>query len=131
MSNNKHGLYVARRALMDYGKRVIDGRSSTCKALIRWRRELVADLGGDVSTQQGAVIDLCCKNKLLLDAIDAWLLTQKSLINKKHKALIPVVKERQSIADGLAKYLGMLGLERVVKTKTLEEILDEGEQHEP
>ena len=89
MSNNKHGLYVARRALMDYGKRAIDGRSSTGKALIRWRKDLVADLGGDVSTQQGAVIDLCCKNKLLLDSIDTWLLTQKSLINRNTKLSYP------------------------------------------
>ena len=131
MNHLKHGLYVARRVLMDYGKRVIDGRSSTGKALLKWRHELIQDLGGDVSTQQAAIVDLAVKSKLLLDSIDVWLLTQPSLVLKRKRTLIPVVIQRQALADGLAKYLGMLGLERRVKEKTLDEILSEGEQHEP
>ena len=125
MNHLKHGLYVARRVLMDYGKRVIDGRSSTGKALLKWRRELIADLGGDISTQQDAIVDLAVKSKLLLDSIDVWLLTQESLVNKRKKTLIPVVKERQAIADGLARYVAMLGLERRVRQKSLDEILSE------
>src|SRR5262245_31076499 len=82
MNHLKHGLYVARLALMDYGKRAIDGRSSTGKALVKWRKDLIADLGGDVSTQQDTIVDLAVKSKLLLDSIDIWLLTQESLVNK-------------------------------------------------
>lgn len=59
------------------------------------------------------MIDLCVKSKLLLDSIDAWLLTQPTLINKRKKTLLPVVRERQTLADGLARYLTTLGLDRV------------------
>jgi len=52
---------------------------------------------------------------VLLDSIDAWLLTQPSLVNARKRALLPVVRERQALADALARYLGMLGLERRAK----------------
>jgi hypothetical protein len=68
-----------------------------------------------VSTQQAAVINLAVKTRLLLDSIDAWLLVQPSLVNARKRALLPVVKERQSLADALARYMGQLGLERRAK----------------
>ena len=57
----------------------------------------------------------------------AWLLTQPTLINKRKKSLLPVVLQRQTLADGLARYLAQLGLERGHKTKTLDDILNEDE----
>ena len=51
----------------------------------------------------------------MLDSIDAWLLTQRSLINARKRSLLPAVRERQQLADGLARYLGQLGLERKIK----------------
>jgi hypothetical protein len=123
-----HGLSILKRAVNGLGNRVIDKRTATGKALAKWRKDLERDLGGDVSTQQGAIVDLAVKSKLLLDSIDVWLLTQPSLINKRKKTLLPVVLQRQQLADGLARYLSMLGLERKVKTKTLDEILDESEE---
>ena len=41
---------------------------------------LIQDLGGEetISTQQEALIDLCIKSKLMLDSIDAWLLTRRT-----------------------------------------------------
>jgi hypothetical protein len=88
---------------------------------------LVNDLGGDdnISTQQAALIDLTVKSKLLLDSIDAWLLTQPTLTNKRKKSLLPVVLQRQTLADGFARYLSQLGLERKVKTRTLQDILND------
>jgi hypothetical protein len=72
------------------GSPALDGRSSLSYALKKWRRELVNDLGGDdnISTQQAALVDLTVKSKLLLDSIDAWLLTQPTLINKRKKSLL-------------------------------------------
>ena len=122
-----HGLGAMKKALAKLGARAVDGRTSLGYALRKWRRQLIADLGGDVSTQQLAIIDLCVKSKLMLDSIDAWLLTQPSLINKRKKCLLPVVKERQSLADGLAKYLMALGLHRTQREKTLEELLDDND----
>jgi len=84
------------------------------KALVEWRQELIQDLGGPdaVSTQARAIVDLAVRTKLLLDSIDAWLLTQPSLVNKRARALLPVVRERQQLADSLARYLTTLGLKR-------------------
>src|SRR5215813_896844 len=121
----KHGFTILKRAVNGLGNRVIDKRTATGRALAKWRKDLIADLGNDVSVQQDTIVDLAVKSKLLLDSIDVWLLTQESLVNKRKKALIPVVKERQALADGLARYLSQLGLERRVKQKTLDEILSE------
>ena len=128
----RHGLSVLRRAVNRIGNRLIDRRTVIGKALLKWRQDLISDLGGDISTQQSALVDLCVKSKLMLDSIDVWLLTQGSLINKRKKSLIPVVIQRQHLADGLARYLSMLGLERKVRVKTLDQILSEDEEdHEP
>jgi len=35
--------------------------------------------GGDISTQQSAIVDLAVKSKLLLDSIDVWLLTRAAV----------------------------------------------------
>ena len=124
-------LDLLKRAVNTIGNRLIDRRTITGRALAKWRTDLIHDLGGDVSTQQDALIDLCVKSKLLLDSIDTWLLVQPSLINHRKRALLPVVKERQQLADGLARYLAQLGLERRSKpAKTLEEILREDEETE-
>jgi len=121
-----HGLTVLKRAVNTVGNRLIDKRTVTGRALAKWRADLIGDLGGDVSTQQAALIDLAVKSKLLLDSIDAWLLTQPTLINSRKKTLIPVVRERQSLADGLAKYLMALGLHRKQSEKTLADLLGRG-----
>jgi hypothetical protein len=122
-----HGLTVLKHAVNGLGNRLVDKRTVTGKALAKWRADLIQDLGGDVSTQQFAIVDLAVKSKLLLDSIDAWLLVQPSLINARKRSLLPVVRERQTLADGLAKYMSMLGLERRHKVKTLQEMLSEPE----
>jgi hypothetical protein len=104
-----------KRAVNALGNRAIDGRTTTGKALVKWRADLIADLGGDVSTQQEAVINLAVKSKLILDSIDTWLLQQSSLINTRKKSVLPVVMQRQQLADGLARYLAQLGLGRIAK----------------
>jgi hypothetical protein len=99
---------------------IVQSKRSPGRLLWEWRQELVRDVGGEaaISTQQLAVIDLAVKTKLLLDSIDAWLLTQPSLIDKRRRALLPVVRERQALADALARYMELLGLER--KTNALD-----------
>ena len=64
------------------------------------------------------LIDLACRARLFLNHIDAWLMEQESLINKKRRALLPVLKERQAIAQHLASLLSMLGLNRRQKKVT-------------
>src|SRR2546427_13081948 len=100
------------RTVRTLGARAIDGRSTVAKQLAAWRADLTRDVGGDPSTQQLAVIELATRAKLLLDSVDGWLLVQPSLVNARKKALLPVVRERQQLADALARYLGQLGLQR-------------------
>ena len=113
----KHGLTTLKQAVKGLGGRVIDRRTTLGKALAKWRGDLIQDLGGKeaISTQREALVDLAVKSKLILDSIDAWLLTQPSLVNARKRSLLPAVRERQQLADGLARYLGQLGLERKIK----------------
>lgn len=122
----KHGLTRLKSVVKRLGNRVIDRRTSIGKALHAWRAELVADLGGrdSISTQQAALVDLAVKTKLMLDSVDAWLLTQPSLINSRKRSLIPVVKERLSLSSHLLSVLKELGLERkATPVPTLSEYL--------
>ncbi len=124
-SYTKHGLYTLKQAVKGLGGRVIDKRTTLGKALAKWRGDLIQDLGGkeSISTQREALVDLAVKSKLILDSIDAWLLTQPSLVNARKRSLLPAVRERQQLADGLARYLGQLGLER--KSKDLPDLARE------
>jgi len=124
-----HALFSMKRLLKERGMAAIDGRSAVGRALSQWRSDLVRDLGGEdtISTQQQALVGLAVKSKLLLDSVDTWLLTQPCLVNRRKKSLLPVVRERQQLADGLARYLTTLGLEKRVKTLTLAELLAQGD----
>jgi hypothetical protein len=113
----KHGLTTLKKAVRVLGGRAIDRRTSIGRALEDWRHSLLSDLGGidQTSAQQRQIVDLALKTKLLLDSIDGWLVKQPSLVNHRKRALLPVVVQRQSIADALARYMGQLGLERKAK----------------
>jgi len=124
----KHGLAPLKRALNTLGNRFLDKRTMASKALVQWREDLVRDLGGDVSTQQDAIISLAIKTKLLLDSIDVWLLEQPTLIIKRKRAVIPAVLQRQQLADALSRYMAQLGLERRTKMQSLSELLAKDEQ---
>ena len=114
---SKHGFYTLKGAIKTLGKGALDQRTTVAKAVAQWRVELLQDLGGPgaVSKQQEVIIDLAVKTHLLLQSIDNWLLQQKSLINSRKKSVLPVVRERQQLADSLARYMTILGLERKAK----------------
>jgi hypothetical protein len=104
---SKDELVTLKQTLKDIGGRVIDKRTTLGKSLAKWRDDLITDLGGadEISTQQSALVDLAVKSKLLLNSIDAWLLTQPTLVNARKRSLLTVVLQRQTLADGLARYL--------------------------
>jgi hypothetical protein len=128
MRHYRHGLAQMKAGITKLGSRAIDGRYRVSRALAQWRKELIDDLGGEdnISTQQRTLVELASTSKLLLGSIDAWLLSQPSLFTRD-KTLLPVVLQRQQLADGLARYLNQLGLERRHKVKTLHEILDKND----
>jgi hypothetical protein len=86
-------------AVSDLGSRTVDRRTSVGRALAEWRRDLIADLGGpeQISKQREALVDLCVREMLMLDSIDAYLLELgRAIINRKRRSLLPVVRERRS-----------------------------------
>ena len=109
-----HGTKALKRAVQTLGSRTIDRRTALGKALTAWRAELLADLGGieNVTTQELALIEEAVKTKLILDSVDAWLLSQPSLINKRTRSVLPVVRDRQALVATLRGLLGDLGLGR-------------------
>ncbi|MGD0949859.1 MAG: hypothetical protein ABSA52_20820 [Candidatus Binatia bacterium] len=113
----KHGASTLKRAVKELGSRAIDRRTATGKALAAWRSELLADLGGieAVSTQELALVEEAVKTKLILDSVDAWLLTQPTLIHKRNRSVLPAVRDRQALVSTLRGLLGDLGLKRRAK----------------
>jgi hypothetical protein len=128
MANQTHSMTVLKRAIDEVasrGRKVVDMRTRLGKELMRWRGELEADLGGpeQLSTQQQALIDISMRTKLLLDSVDAWLLRQPNIIDKRRRQLYPIVQQRTALADALARYLGTLGISRVARQAKLSDYL--------
>ena len=90
--------------------------------------DLVHDLGGfdATSTMERQIIDLAVKTKFILDTLDAWMVLQKSLVNHRKRVVYPAVLQRQQMADSLARYMTMLGLEKKSRTvSTIGEYIQE------
>jgi hypothetical protein len=75
------------------------------KALVARRSDLIADLGGleAVSTQELALVEEAVKTKLILDSVDAWLLSQATLINKRTRAVLPASEptDWETVPEGI------------------------------
>ena len=114
---SRHGLNALKAQVKVRGLQAIDKRTAAAQALIAWRSELLTDLGGEenVSAQRLALVDLATRTRLYVDSLDAWLMEQPSLVNRRKKAVLPVLRERQQLVDSLARILGQLGLERRAK----------------
>lgn len=118
-----------KRALKELGSRGIDRRTAVGRALAQWRQEVIADITGkdnpaeaikQLSAQQLAILDLASRTKLMIDSVDAWILQQPSLVNARKRAIMPAVKERAQLADSLARYLGLLGIEKKSTTRDVQ-----------
>jgi hypothetical protein len=109
----RHGLNALKARVKVRGLVAIDKRTAAAQALLAWRRELVADLGGEdtISAQQRALVELAARTRLYVDSLDAWIMEQPSL---GKRAVHPVLLQRQQLADALARYMTQLGLERRV-----------------
>ncbi len=124
---SRTGLNALKARVKVRGLHAIDMRTSAAQSLVAWRDDLLASLGGEeiVSAQQMALVDMAVRTRLFVDHLDAFLMEQTSLINKKKKSVLPVVRERQQLVDSLARLLGQLGLERRTKqVPALSEFLD-------
>src|SRR5215813_5956103 len=114
-SYSRHGLNAAKARVRLRGLAAIDMRTVAAREMLAFRDQLVAALGGDpaLSPQQRKLIDLAARTSLYLDHLDAWLTEQKTLINRRSRSVLPVLLQRQTVAEHLAKILDKLGLDRV------------------
>lgn len=92
----------------------IDGRSAIGRAVKEWRDALATDLGGDtaLSAQQRLVLDMVTMDKMLIDSIETYLLSQKSVVNRRKKAAYPILLQLAQLKDSMTRRLIALGLER-------------------
>jgi hypothetical protein len=114
----KSGVYTLRNAVQTLGNRALPStRTALGRELQAWRAALLDDLGGEnqISTQRRALVDMAVRTKLQVDSVDAYLFTLPSLVDKRHRCMWPVVRERQSLVNQLQSILRDLGLERRVK----------------
>jgi hypothetical protein len=128
----RHGMMALKAQIRIKGLGAIDRRTAAARSLITWRRELVSDLGGDtaVTAAQRALVDVAVRTRLLLDHTDAHLLSMPKLVNRRNR-LIPLVAQRQRLADLLTRVLAQLGLDRRTPPSHLADLLatQNGPQH--
>ena len=93
-----------RRTLRALTTRRLDGRSAIAVAVRQWKSEVRADLGGDLSRAQETILELAAQAWVQVSSLDDWLARQPSLLTKK-RTVLPVVMQRQQIADSLARHL--------------------------
>ena len=133
-TTTQSGYYSAKAALVRFGSYAFDGRTRVAKALNEFRDGLVADLGGPsaISKQQEVLITLATRTHFLVESLDAYVFSMKSPVNKRSRSVYPVIRERQALADSLAKQLAMLGLQkRQTPVKHLHEYIAEPIGDEP
>jgi len=111
---SRHGLNAVKTRVALRGWAAIDMRTVAAREMLSFRDELVAALGGDteLSPQRRKLIDLAARASLYLDHIDAWLVAQQALINRRSRSVLPVLLQRQTLAEHLARLLDKLGLDR-------------------
>src|SRR6267154_3367857 len=114
---SRHGLTALKRVVSARGIDGLDARTTAVRAVNEWRAALVNDLGGEqaISTQKAALVDVAARTMLYLNHLDAFLMSQPSLVNKRKKAILPVLRERQILADSFSRLLSQLGLQRIPK----------------
>jgi hypothetical protein len=110
----KHGLRGMMAAISTRGLTAIDGRSAGARALLEWKKELIADLGGEanLTAQRRTLVELATRHRLYLDEIDQWLMSQNSVVVKRRRSPLPIFSTRMQLSEALMRILTTLGLER-------------------
>jgi hypothetical protein len=127
---SRHGLNALKARVMVRGISAIDRRTLAARDLLAWRGELLTALGGEqyVSPQKRALVENVVTTKLYIAHIDSWLLAQPSLINRTKKAILPILRERQSLVDSFSRLIAQIGAERVARPiPSLAEVIREAD----
>jgi hypothetical protein len=89
----------------------LDGRSAVAVAVRQWKADVRSDLGGDLTRAQETILEAAAQAWVILSSLDDYIARQPSLVTKKRR-VADVVMQRMQIAEGLAKNLERLGLNR-------------------
>ena len=119
----KHGLYFYKRLLSSDG---LKRSTALYRALAEKEQELISSLGGDPSPQEKAIIADTVKTMLFLGSLDHYLTGLKSLVRKGRVHC--VLSERTRLAAHMRENLKTLGLKRVTKPLTLDDLLAEDDE---
>src|SRR5437870_4822681 len=109
-----HGAAIMRRTLRALTTRRLDGRSALAVAVRHFKDDIRRDLGGDLSRAQEVILESAAQSWVIVSSLDDWIARQPSLVTRK-RTVLPVVLQRMQIAEGLARNLERLGLEREAK----------------
>jgi hypothetical protein len=104
----------------------LDARTTAVRSVNEWRAQIITDLGGleNIPAAKLVLVEMASRTRVLVDHADAFLLGQPSIINRRRKAFIPLVQQRQALCDSLARLCAQIGLARVPKPiKSLHEHL--------
>lgn len=107
-----HSLTALRKAVTQLGTKRLDQRSAVAVAVRRFKADLARDLGGDPSRAQATLIELAGRTWIIVEALDDWIMRQPSLVLHRKRSVMPVLLQRQQLADSLARTLERLGLDR-------------------
>ncbi len=124
---SRHGLNAVKARVKLRGFAAIDMRTVAAREMLAFRDELVAALGGDtdLSPQRRKLVDLAARASLYVDHLDGWLAGQQTLINRRSRSVLPVLLQRQTLADHLARLLDRLGLDRRPRSLDIGTVLAE------
>ena len=98
---------MMRKTLWALTTRRLDGRSALAVVVRRWKKDVRRDLGGDPPGRRRPFSSW----RRSRGCVDDWIVRQPSLVTRK-RALLSVVVQRMQIAEGLARNLDRLGLDR-------------------
>src|SRR5262245_35542738 len=98
----QHGLTQLRRSVTQLGTHRLDGRRAVAVAARRFKADVTRDLGGNLTRSQEAAVELAAQTWLVVGALDDWLSRQPSLVTRRRQ-LLPVVMQRQALADSLVR----------------------------
>lgn len=107
------GFHVMKAALSRQGLGALDGRSAAARGVSRWKAEVLADLGGDLSTAQLTLLEAAASDLCLLAVADGYLRELGAeVVSKRKRQFVPLVEQRLRVAAHLAATLEKLGLQR-------------------
>lgn len=111
---NTHGAWSLKRAI-NTGR--LDMRSEAGQAIKRLQTRLETDLGGtdNLSTQERLIVDRIVKKVLIVEALETYALSRKSIFKRNGELIGCLGRHYLSYTEALRRDLLAVGLQRRAK----------------